>query len=146
VKDSTLLQIRTFLHAHGIQIFFPVLFCILTVFSFCICGKPAAGELLIAEWGTRYLLFPVLGIAAALSVLHRPFLALSVYLGYHAGLVLAVIGTDPGEAQFLYAKITVILTVLIVVILGFWMEFFASRKTSRPSENPESGAHHAAAK
>ena len=128
MKNNTALRFRAFWNAHGIQIILPVLFCILTVFSFFICRKPAAGGLLIAEWGTKYLLFPVLGLSLASTVLKHPFLSLSLYIGYHAGLVLAFVGTDPGEAHFVYAKITVLLTVLIFVILGMWAEFFASRK------------------
>ena len=139
MNSPTFPRIRAFFSAHGKRIFFALFFCILTVFSFCICEKPAASEILIADWGTACLLFPVAGIALALSLLLRhEFLALSVFIGYHAGLVLAIVGTDPGEAHFLYGKITVILTMLIAVILGLWIEYFAHRKAipvKSPSES-----------
>ena len=139
MKSTAISRIRAFCSVHGARIFFVLFFGILTVFSFCICEKPAAGDILIADWGTTYLLFPVSGIALALSaVLKRYFLALSLFIGYHAGLVLAIVGTDPGEAHFLYGKITVVLTMLIAVILGLWIEYFAHRKATpvkTPSES-----------
>ena len=138
MKSTAISRLRAFFSLHGTRIFFVLFFGILTVFSFCICGKPTAGDILIAAWGTTYLLFPVSGIALALSaVLKRYFLALSLFIGYHAGLVLAIVGTDPGEAHFLYGRITVILTMLIAVILGLWIEYFAHRKAIPAETAPE---------
>lgn len=141
MKSTAISRFRAFFSLHGTRIFFVLFFGILTVFSFCICEKPAAGDILIADWGTTYLLFPVAGIALALALLLKhEFLALSLFIGYHAGLVLAIVGTDPGEAHFLYGKITVVLTMLIAVILGLWIEYFAHRKATPVKSLSESEA------
>ena len=129
---------RAFLQKYNAQIYIPLLLLILSTMSLLILRKPAAGDILVAEWGTKYLLPAVVLLSVLLSVLKRYFISLSIFIGYHAGLLLAVLGTDAGIEQLGYGKATVILTLLIFFTVGLWGEIlihFLSRKRKlTPSE------------
>ena len=111
-----------FLKKHRTELLILLLLAVLTAFSYTICREPAADALLLPEWATRYFLFPVLAVSAVLTVLKRYASALSIFAGHHAGIVLAVVGTDPGIAHFAYAR-TVFLAILFSFLLvGVWCE------------------------
>ena len=139
MSNSLPVRIRAFISRHRTQICVPLVLLLLTLMSYCICGQPAADALLVPEWGTRYLLLPTALGAILLSVLRLHLLSLSAFIGYHAGLVLAVVGTDAGTEQLVYGQVTVILTLTLVLILGAWAEVFSRllpkwRGTSRAEE------------
>lgn len=118
-------RLSAFLKKHGTYIAVLIILVLLSVMSYCICGKVAADELLIAEWGTKYL-FPVVAFSALLLAAFRKyFLSLSVFVGYHAGILLAAVGTDPGLLHFPYAKLTLCVTLIICTLIGVWAEIFS---------------------
>lgn len=124
MSTSLFARVRSFLSRYRTQITVPLVLLLLTVMSYCICAKPAANALLVPEWGTKYLLLPIALFAVVFSALKFYFVSLSAFIGYHAGLVLAVVGTDAGAAHFGYARITLLLTLAAIVILGIWAEVF----------------------
>ena len=124
MSNSLFSVIRRFLKNHGPQVYVPLLLTVLTVMSFCICKKPAADSLLLPEWGSKYLLLPIFLSAAILAAFKKLSASLSLYIGYHAGLALAMLGTDPGVAHFPYGLITLFATLLFSLTLGIWGEIF----------------------
>ena len=118
-------RLSAFLKKHGTYIAVLTILILLSVMSYCICGKVAADELLIAEWGTKYL-FPLVALSALLlAVFRKYFLSLSIFVGYHAGILFAAIGTDPGLLQFPHAKLALCATLAICTLIGVWAEVFS---------------------
>ena len=111
-----------FLKKHRTEILILLLLAVLTAVSYTICREPAADTLLLPEWATKYFLFPVAAISALLTVLRRYAASLATFAGYHAGIVLAVVGTDPGVAHFTYARTVFLSVFLSLVIIGVWSE------------------------
>lgn len=89
--------------------------------SVSICREPVAGGLPVAEQCTVYLFPAILLLSVAAAALARYFISLCTFIGYHAGLALALIGTKNATEGFLISGITL----MIFLILGVWAEIFA---------------------
>lgn len=124
MRSSLFSRIRTFCKKHDTRLALTLLLIILSMMSFCICIKPAAGDLLATEWATRYL-FPVVAlISIVLSIFRKYILSLALFIGYHAGIFLAVLGVDRGAEHLGSARLVILLTFAIFAILGVWGELF----------------------
>lgn len=123
MKPSLVSRIRDFTKKHKAQIVTPIVLLLLSVMSYCICREPAAGEMRIPEWGTRYIFPAVMLISIVLPIFRRYFLSLSLFIGYHAGIALAAVGTD---ASCLFAgQLTAVIILVCFLVIGAWGELFS---------------------
>lgn len=111
-----------FLKKFRVQILLVLLLSLLTVMSYAILGKAAADSLLLPEWATRYLLLPIALASVVLTVLRRYCASLCLFAGYHAGIVLAIVGTGTGAEQLPYAQTVLFSVLLIAIAVGVWGE------------------------
>ena len=135
-------RIRAFLQKYNAQIYVPLMILLLSLMSYMILRKPTASGTVIPEWGTKYLLIPVILLSLLLSALKRYFISLSIFIGYHVGVLLAVVGISPTADQINAGKATVLLTFAIIFVIGLWIEIFAYLlpKWRSRTENAESKA------
>ena len=116
---------RAFLQKYNAQIYVPLMLLLLSLLSYMILRKPTASGTVIPEWGTKHLLVPVVLLSLLLSALKRYFISLSIFIGYHAGVLLAVVGISPTVDQVDAGEATVLLTFAIIFVIGLWIEIFA---------------------
>ena len=136
-------RLTAFFRRHGTYLSVLIVLALLSVLSYCICEKVAAGELRIGTWATHYV-FPIaIPAVFILAFFHRYFLSLSLLIGYHAGILLSAVGVPFEEMHFSYALIAFFSTVAIFLMLGIWAEVFAyllqKWKAEKEQASDESG-------
>ncbi len=121
MNTSRFSEIRAFLKRHGLRIFLPLLLLLLTYMSYTISREPVSSGLYVTSRLARYLLPAVALLSIVLAALKRYSVSLSLFIGYHLGVVFAMIGTEKREV----ALLIVALSLLISLLLGVWLEVFS---------------------
>ena len=138
MRDKNAMKIRALLKKYRTQALLTVLLALLTLMSYLIAGEPAADSLLLPEWATRYLLLPIALVSVILTVLRRYYVSLALFAGYHAGILLAAVGTDPGTEHLLYGRIVFFSVLLVALISGVWCEILLTLHKKWNSERDAS--------
>lgn len=121
MNTSRFSEIRVFLKRHGLRIFLPLLLLLLTYMSYTISREPVSSGLDVTSRLARYLLPAVALLSIVLAALKLYSVSLSLFIGYHLGVVFAMIGTEKREI----ALLIVALSLVISLLLGAWLEVFS---------------------
>lgn len=106
---------------YGTRITVPLLLLILSCIGYTICKEPLASGLPVAEKSMKYI-FPAIALLSIVaSILQRYFLSLLPFIGYYAGLTLALFFTK----KAVEADLILWITFSIFCILSVWGEVFS---------------------
>lgn len=121
MNTSRFSEIRVFLKRNGLRIFLPLLLLLLTYMSYTISREPVSSGLAVTSRLAHYLLPAVALLSIVLAALKRYSVSLSLFIGYHLGVVFAMIGIEKREI----ALLIVALSLVISLLLGAWLEVFS---------------------
>lgn len=121
LNTSRFSEIKAFLRRNGLRIFLPLLLLLLSYMSCTIGREPVSNGLSATSTSARFLLPFVALLSAVGAGLKRYFASLSLFIGYHLGVALALVGTESNATAFLIIAITLATSLL----LGAWLEIFS---------------------
>ena len=110
------LKIR--LKQNGLCILLPILILLLSFVSYKILILPTENGLPALSKCTRFILPPIAILSACFAIFRLYCSALSLFSGYHVGIVFAYIGSLDATPFFL----TVSLSLLCSLLIGVWLE------------------------